>query len=134
MAENEDPGLLPFVSIAVFWENVLKQDDGVNSLIRITDQVNIPVPSQATPVEGQVTVQVVPYPIFNVKFFLRIVGVAECGRRTITLSMLRADGIESARKEFDVEFTEENFVHTSTIDIQIANTAREGMLQLNVFA
>jgi hypothetical protein len=125
---------LPFVSMGVFCEKALKEADGMLSLIRIVDQVNVPSPPPPLPAREGMPPPPPPYPISNLFFILRLMGGSACGTQQIVIVMSRPDGTETARKVLDLTFTDENYLHTSIINISIANTTQEGTMLLSVFA
>src|SRR5437879_267256 len=84
---------MPYLAIAVFCEKVLREGDGVMSLIRVFDRYSLPAPSAQTP----------PSPIpLNLVILMRS-GIFR-GPATIKLRPVSPSGEEKPVLEFPTHF------------------------------
>ncbi len=91
----------PYLAAAFFCENVLTEQDGVASAIRIVDRLFIPKLSPAKPAEGTAT------PAALINLFISLKGGGYSGKGQVKFVPVTPSGKSLTPQEMEIEFPKE---------------------------
>ena len=114
----------PYLAVAVLCEHALEEKDGVQSLIRIVDRLEVKVVGPDAPDE-------LPPGAVKTNLVLHLRGGQARGRGTIRLVMEKPSGQRSEMSRLPVYFEPEERVNRIVVDLTI-NVQGEGLYWIDV--